>query len=211
MERKFDPKQVLMDRRSVSADLVELERFLRAYTGRKFNWPAYEKSFEIVKGIVDYCQDSMSDEDRIAHKILVDDVWIWYKDLRNPSRPCPGEKKAVRYIKMHDRLHPECERCRKILVFDFDDNFLKKITEKFLAEPFTFDFKIARDLGVFVSYTRGDKEKDRVIAYLDNLLKSYELNGRIEWRIGGRVASYLFKSAEMLNYIVIDNFECVIV
>ncbi len=52
----------------------------------------------------------------------------------------------------------------------------------------------------FCFCTRGDKEKDRVIAYLDNILKSYELNGRIEWRIGGRVASYLFKSAEMLEF-----------
>jgi len=52
---------------------------------RKFNRPAYEKSWKIVKEVVEYYQDSMSDEDMIAHKILVDDVWIWYKDLRNPQ------------------------------------------------------------------------------------------------------------------------------
>jgi hypothetical protein len=68
MERKFDPQQVLMDRRSASADLSELERFLRAYTGRKFNRPAYEKSWKVVKRVADYCQDSMSEEDRIAHR-----------------------------------------------------------------------------------------------------------------------------------------------
>ena len=86
------------------------------------------------------------------------------------------------------------------LSFRLRRQFSKEDNQKFLAEPFTFDFKIARGLGVFVSCTRGDKEKDRVIAYLDNILNSYELNGRIEWRIGGRVASYLFKSAEMLEF-----------
>jgi hypothetical protein len=204
MEKKFDPKQVIIDRRSALVDLAKLEKFLRVYTGRKFNSFAYEKSWEIVKKVTEYCQDSMSDEDRIVRKILVDDVWIWYKDLRNPSRPCPGDNIAVRYIKIHNRLHPECEKCRKILVFDLDENFLRRITEEFLAKPFTFDFKISRDLSVLVSYSRGDGEKDRIIAYFENFLNTYGLNSRVQWRIGGRylqkAAPHLFKSAKILSY-----------
>ena len=197
-------KQVLIDRRSALTDLTELERFLKAYVGRKFNRSAYQKSWDIVKEVTEHCQGNMSEEDRIVHKIFVDDVWIWYKDLRSPSRSCPGDKEAVRYIKLHGRLHPECEKCRKILIFDLDENFLKKITEEFLAKPFIFDFKIARDLSVLVSYSREDEEKDRIIAYFENFLQTYGLNGRVQWRIGGRylqkAAPHLFKSAKKLNY-----------
>ncbi|MGC8912253.1 MAG: hypothetical protein ACP5K8_09285 [Nitrososphaeria archaeon] len=204
MKRQIDPRQIIIDRRSGSVDLSGQEKFLKEYVGRKLDVTAYERSWKVVKEVVDYCQDKVSEEDRITHKILVDDDWIWYKDLRNPDKRCPGDEKAISYIKMHDRLHPECEKCRKVLLFNFDEKFLRKITEEFLTKPFTFDFKIARDLGVLVSYARGDKEKDGIIAYLNKFLKTYGLSGRIQWRIGGRylqkAAPHLFKSAKMLNY-----------
>jgi len=137
-------------------------------------------------------------------KIIVDDNWIWFNDLRTPDHLCPGNKKALEYIKIHDKLHPECERCRKVLIFDFDEEFLRRITEEFLAKRLGFDFKIARDLGVFVAYCRGDKEKDDLISYLDDFLKCNRLKGRIQWRIGGKylqiAAPHLFKSAKILNY-----------
>lgn len=146
----------------------------------------------------------LSEKDKITHKILVDDIWILYKDLRNQDSRCPGSEKAIQYIKAYNKLHPECEKCRKVLVFDFDEGFLRIITKEFLTKHLNFDFKIARDLGVFVTYCRGDESKDEIVKYLDSLLKSYQVRGRIQWRIGGRYlqqeAPHLFKSAKVLSY-----------
>lgn len=209
MKKKVDPKQIIIDRRSPSVDLELHAKFLKEYAKRKLDVSTYQKSWEVVEEVVHSYEDRILDEDKQAHKILVDDSWIWYKDLRNPDNPCPGEKKAVEYIKMHDKLHPECEKCRKVLLFDFDEEFLRRITEEFLTKSLNFDFKIARDLGVFVSYGCGDRAKDNLIVYLDSLLKSYGLKGRIQWRIGGRylqlAAPHLFKSAKMLSYRIDKN------
>jgi len=204
MKRKIDPKQIIIDRRSSFVDLNLRARFLRKYAKAKLNVSAYEKAWKVVEDIVHSYEKDLSEEDKLAHKILIDDSWIWYKDLRNPNSLCPGEKVAVEHIRKHNRLHPECEKCRKVLVFNFDEGFLRRITEEFLTRHLNFNFKIARDLGVFVAYCRGDKSKDKMIDYLNGLLKSYRLKGRIQWRIGGRylqlAAPHLFKSAKILSY-----------
>ena len=92
-----------------------------------------------------------------------------------------------------------------------NEGLLEKITEEFLSNDLPFDFKIARDLGVFVAYCLGDEEKNGLIAYLEDLLKNNRLKGRIQWRIGGKYlqleAPHLFKSAKMLSYKRGKNIE----
>ena len=203
MGKKIDSKQIIIGRRSSSIDLELHSKFSQEYAKRKLDVSAYEKSWKIAQNAVHSQENNLSEEDRLVHKILIDDDWIWCKDLRNPDSPCPGEEDAIDYIRKHNRLHPECEKCRKVLIFDFEEGLLEKITEQFITKHLNFDFKIARDMGVFVAYRSGDKSKDELIAYLDNLLKSCQLKGRIQWRICGKylqiAAPHLFKSAKILS------------
>jgi hypothetical protein len=168
------------------------------------NSDAFSTSYETVENIVQSSKSKLSEEDRIAHKILVDDYWIRYKDIRNNDFPCVGEEVAINYINKHNRLHPNCEKCRKVLVFDIDTEFLTAITREFLKGPLSFDFKVARDLGVLVSYGQGDKPKEGIIEYFEHFIKKFGLRGKIQWRIGGkylqRAAPHLFKSAKILSY-----------
>jgi hypothetical protein len=196
--------QIIVDTRTLSADLGAIARSVEEYAGRRLDTSAYEKSLGIVNDAVRSSWSALSEEDKFAHKILIDDDWMRYTDLRNPSSPCPGENEALAYIAANDRLHPTCERCRKVLVFDLDPQFLRRITEEFLVKQLMFEFKIYRDLGVLVAYCCGDERREEVMAYLDDFMKSNGLAGRLQWRIGGKylqdAAPYLFKSAKILSY-----------
>jgi hypothetical protein len=204
VKKKIDPKEIIIDSRSQSVDLNEHSQFLQEYANRKLNSDAFLRSYETVENIVQSIKSKLSEEDRMALKILVDDYWIRYKDLRNNDFPCVGEEEAINYINKHNRLHPNCQKCRKILVFDIDTEFLTAITREFLKGPLSFDFKVARDLEVLVSYSQGDKSKKRIIEYFQQFIKKFGLRGRIQWRIGGkylqRAAPHLFKSVKILSY-----------
>jgi hypothetical protein len=209
VRKKTDPEEIIIDLRSQSVDLKEHSQFLQEYANRKLNYDAFSKSYETIENIVPSNKSKLSEEDRIAHKILVNDDWIRYKDIRNRDFPCPGEEEAVKYINKNNRLHPNCEKCRKVLVFGIDVEFLTAMTRKFLNGQLSFDFKVARDLGVLVSYGQGDESREEIMKYFDHLIREFGLKGTIQWRIGGkylqRAAPHLFKSAKILNYDVSSN------
>lgn len=209
VRKKTDPEEIIIDLRSQSVDLNEHSQFLQEYANRKLNRDAFSKSYETVESIVQSSKSKLSEEDRITHKILVTDDWIRYKDIRNNDFPCVGEEEAINYINKHNRLHPNCEKCRKVLVFSIDTEFLRVITEEFLKGQLGFDFKIARDLGVLVSYGQEDKSKEEITEYFDHVIKKFGLKGTIQWRIGGkylqRAAPHLFKSAKALSYEVTSD------
>jgi hypothetical protein len=196
--------QIIIDARTQPANLDVIAKSLKEYVGRRLDASAYEESWRIVNDVVRSTESALSKENRTIHKILVNDYWIEYVNLRNSPFPCLGDDKALAYVDVNDRLHPDCERCRKVLVFDLDARFLRKITEEFLVGQLMFEFKIARELGVLVAYCRGGKRREEIMAYLDDFVKSNGLMGRVQWRIGGKylqdAAPHLFKSAKILNY-----------
>ena len=197
-------KQILVDRRSSATDIDLLASFVKDYAEHDLDRQKYESSWKVVGQTVKSQIKLMPKEDVLSRKIKVDDEWIWYRNIDNPEYSCLGGREATEYIKRNDRLHPVCEECRKVLIFAFDEGLLKKITEEFLLKSLGFDFKIARDLGVFVAYAKGDKRKSDLIRYLENLLKSNSLKGRVSWRIGGKylqdAAPHLFTNAKTLSY-----------
>ena len=204
MEEDRGLGQIIIDARTRSANLNDIARSLEEYVGRHLDASVYEESWRIVNVVVRSTESALSKENRTVHRIIVDGYWIRYVDLRNPPLRCPGKEEALAYIGANDRLHPDCEKCSKVLVFDFDAQFLRKITEEFLTGRPMFEFKIARDLGVLVAYCRGDEQREEVLAYLDDFLKANGLAGRVQWRIGGKylqdAAPHLFKSAKRLSY-----------
>lgn len=204
MKKKFKLQDIFIDIRSKSVDLDEHSKFTEEYANRKLDYDAFLESWKIVKNLVDSNINNLPEEDKKAHKIVLDDYWIRYKDLRNKERPCPGEHEAIEYVKEYDILHTDCEKCCKVLVFDIDDKCVSVITKEFLVNHFNFNFKIGRDLGVLVAYASGDKSKEEIITFLEKFLAKFELSGRIQWRLAGKylqlAAPHLFKSAKMLNY-----------
>ena len=196
--------QIVVDARTRSANLNDIARSLEEYVGRHIDASVYEESWRIVNVVVRSTESALSKENRTVHRIIVDGYWIRYVDLRNPPLRCPGKEEALAYIGANDRLHPDCEKCSKVLVFDFDAQFLREITEEFLAGQPVSEFKITRDLGVLVAYCKGDGRREEVLAYLDDFLESTGLKGRVQWRIGGKylqdAAPHLFKSAKRLSY-----------
>ena len=204
MKRDRDLGRIVVDARTQPANLNDVARSLKEYVGRSLDASVYEESWRTVNDVVRSAESALSKENRTVHRIIVGDYWIRYVDLRNPPFRCPGEENALAYIGANDRLPPDCEKCSKVLVFDLEAQFLRKITEEFLAGQPVFEFKIARDLGVLVAYCRGDERREQVLAYLDDFLKSNGLTGRVQWRIGGKylqdAAPHLFKSAKRLSY-----------
>ena len=201
---EMNPTQPLVDARSPYIDLNLHARAVEEYAKRKLDIEKYENSWDVVNNVVKSLGGGLSKEVVRVCKIIVDDYWIKFSDLRAPERSCPGERKAVKYVRQSDRLHPTCEKCRKVLVFDIDENFLKIITREFLTRFLGFTFKIARDLGVFVSYAEGDEKKENLMIYVQDLLGKNKLRGRVQWRIGGRylqlAAPHLFRTAKILAY-----------
>lgn len=204
LKKKFKSQEIFIDIRSKSVDLDEHSKFKEEYANRKLDYDAFLESWKVVKNLVDSNINDLSEEDKKAHKIILDDYWIRYKDLRNKELPCPGEPQAIEYINEYDKLHPDCEKCRKVLLFDIDDKCVSVITKEFLVNHFNFNFKIGRDLGVLVAYANGDKSKEEIINFLEKFLAKFELKGRIQWRLAGKYLQFaaprLFKSAKMLSY-----------